>query len=142
MNTSACVEFRPLSGRMNITTTIDDKIEVKVNIPIWDMNKIPAVKDRLQLSDKEQNAFNEALSSSKGRSILKDMKLSKANEIMNTFLVGCKKAEVVSTKPLNKFVDEVIQQPLLCASYLNQNFITITKVDLYDAFTKAGLIKI
>lgn len=142
MNTAASIEYRPLSGAMRIVSTLDDKIEVRSKVPIYDMSRIDVQKSKFHLTNKQQYVFNKVLKSPQGKLILKEMRSIKVQELISTFVEGYKKEVGVSPhRILPNFIDDVQKEPLSYNCYLNHNIITISKADLYNQFIKQGLIK-
>lgn len=137
MTTSTCI--RPYGRGVIITSIQNDKEVEEEKMPIW---VVPIEhKVKFDLSYEKENDFLRVLHSNEGYRIVRELKNSKANGIINTFLENYR-SKIGKGKSLEKFVDNVIKEPLKGENLVRFVTMGLTKKNIFDAFVKEGLIKI
>lgn len=137
--TTCCYTNVTDGGRVIVNVIEDDKQQRTEFVTYYDMNEISIPKDRFQLTDKQNNQFEQILNSQYGQQILNRLKNAKTERLVNVFLSYYKKRIKKSSK-MEAFIEEIISEPLAGKNSLSFATVGITKEQIWNAFVENKLI--
>lgn len=132
------------SGKQVLTIFhTDESIPRKHFFPRFDLSDLTPIPNEFYVSYKQERQFIRALKSIEGQAILNKLKNDKSNVIINNFVENVKKdiPKKEGRSKLIEFFDEIIKEPLQGTNKLRGTSIGLTKIEIYNAFVTAGLIK-
>lgn len=136
-------------GETRLTVVSDeDKIHV-THLYNFDMSLLSPIRSSrhaiLELSKKQEKEFVRALNSPEGKKILRELKDSKTDEIINQYIdIQQREIGVYDKKPgqskLSNFLKEMKKVPLQGSGYVDFVTIGLSKRQIYEALKEYGLI--
>lgn len=137
MNTVASI--RTFGAGVIITSVEDDKQIKEEKYPTWNFDSTSPIRFRLTYD--QEKLFAEILHSNKGKEILSNLKNSKTNEIINSYLEDYRK-KISRDKSLDGFITKVICEPLVGRNRVSLTTVGLTKREIWSAFVENGLTNI
>lgn len=131
-------------------TIVDDDEKVHVtHLYNFDMSLLSPIRSSknapLELSKRQEKEFVRALGSPEGKKILRELKDSKTDEIINQFIdIQRKEIGIYDNKPgeskLSNFLKEMMRTPLQGTGYIDFVTIGLSKRQIYEALKEHKLI--